>query len=210
MDRKLLYSLPCILLTACADAPDKYRDIKHLEMPPTLVIEHTGNTPVEPDVPVKPKPESVPEKAPQSSAKNANSDLEKLILIVGPEEKPRLQLKTRFDRAWDLVNNALSLADIEVVDYNRDSGVIRVRYVDKDNSKGRSFNSSIFSFFSDKFEDVEYTLTIEKDKRITDVRVDKVIPATQATPEHPEAFNNDDTASLVKLLHNTIIADLEK
>jgi len=207
MVRKLLYGLPYFLLAACADTSDKYRDTHHLELPPTLAIEHTNTAPAEPDTLAKPKTESGSETTAQ---KSANSELDKLILLVGSEEKPTLQMKTRFDRAWDLVERGLQLAEVEVVDKNRDIGVMRVRYVADGQGKGRRFINSITSFFSDKFEDTEYTLTLDKDKRITDIRVDKVASAKPADGNGEESFNNDDSASLVKLLHKTIIDDLQK
>lgn len=203
MTRKLLYSLPCVLLAACADTSEKYRDIQHLELPPTLAVEH-NNTPAEPDRVVKAESKSGTE-----SDKSKNTELGKLILLVGNEDKPTLQMKTRFDRAWDLVDRGLQLAEIEVVDKNRDAGVIRVHYVADGQGKGRRFLNSITSMFSDQFEDTEYTLTIDKDKKITDIRVDKVA-ASKADADGTEAFNNDDSASLIKLLHKSIIADLEK
>ena len=86
--------------------------------------------------------------------------------------------------------------------------MVRVRYVANGEGKGRGFTSSVFSFFTDKFEDTEYKLSLDKDKTITDVHVEKVVDANQAAEK--DAFNNDDSASLVKLLQKTIIADLEK
>lgn len=209
MDKKLLFSLPALFLAACTDTSEKYRDISHLELPPTLAVEHVGGAAADPaTIAPKSKAEKSEEAAPQNKA---NSDLDNLILIVGGEQKPRLQMKTRFERAWDLVNNALRSAEIEVVDKNRDQGVFRVRYVAGGEGKGRGFMSSITSFFSDKFEDIEYTLTLDKDKKITETRVEKVVNNDQeAGSNDKEAFNKDDTASLVKLLHKTMIADLQK
>jgi len=208
MDRKLLYSLPCILLAACADPPEKYRDIRHLEMPPTLAIEHTVSIPAEPDTIAKPKAASNTE--PAVPQKSANSELAKLIQLVGGEEKPTLQLKTRFDRAWDLIDHGLRLAEIEIVDSNRDAGVFRVSYLAGSQGNDRGFFSSVASYFNDNFEDFEYTLTLDKDKRITEVHVAKVVSASQSTGSENESFHKDDSASLMKLLHKTIIADLEK
>ncbi len=200
MERKLLYCLLSLLLTACSETPDKYRDIKHLEMPPTLAIEHTSNRVAEPETKPKVKDEIKPAVVSQN---DATTELEKLILIVGGDEKPRLQLKTRFDRAWELVNEGLIKAEIEVVDKNRDTGVYRVRYMDPTKERSRSFQGSLFSLFTDKFEDIEYTLTVEKDKKVTDVKVDKVVISQQENI-------TDDTASLVKLLQKSIIDYLAK
>lgn len=129
---------------------------------------------------------------------------------MGDPDKPRLQLKTRFDRAWDLVAHGLSLAGIEVVDRNHDAGIYRVRYVADGQGNQRGLMDSLTSFFSDKFEDTEYTLTLEKDNSPTEVRADKVIPINQAENSDKKTFNRDDSGSLIKLLQKTIIEDLAK
>ena len=129
---------------------------------------------------------------------------------MGDPDKPRLQLKTRFDRAWDLVAHGLSLAGIEVVDRNHDTGIYRVRYVADGEGNQRGLMDSLTSFFSDKFEDTEYTLTLEKDSSPTEVRADKVIPINQAENSEKKSFNRDDSGSLIKLLQKTIIEDLAK
>ena len=184
MDRKLLYSLPCLLMVACADNSEKYRDIKHLEIPPTLEIEHSSRTVYETEAPAK-------------TEKKTDSDLERLIMIVGGDEKPRLQIKARFDRVWELLEDALKKAEIEILDKNRATGVFTVRY-----SANSESHNSIFSFLSDTFTVDQYTLKVDKDKKITDVNIDKI--------KVEDKEGKDDSASLVMLLHKTIIANLEK
>ena len=231
MPKKLFYSLSSLLLISCADSgSDKYRDIKHLEFPPTLAIEHsnagsygsaytdtkdqpkkdtvtpeTKKATIKPEITAKAdtdKSENLP--------KNASPDLGRLIRLVGDPDKPRLQLKTRFDRAWDLVAHGLSLAGIEVADRNHDAGIYRVRYVANGEGNQRGLMDSLTSFFSDKFEDTEYTLTLEKDNSPTEVRADKVIPINKAENSDKKTFNRDDSGSLIKLLQKTIIEDLAK
>jgi len=223
MLKKLFYSLSSILLISCADSgSDKYRDIKHLEFPPTLTIEHTNASSygsAYSDTKDKPKTEtakpdetiakSEPNKT-ENLPKNASTDLGRLIRLVGDPDKPRLQLKTRFDRAWDLVAHGLSLAGIEVVDANHDAGIYRVHYVADGEGNPRGLMDSLTSFFSDKFEDTEYTLTLEKDNSPTEVRANKVIPINQAENSDNKTFNRDDSGSLIKLLQKTIIDDLAK
>jgi uncharacterized lipoprotein len=234
MNRTYLASLPWFLLVACSSsAPDKYVDTHNLEFPPTLVIEHTttnssiyrANLPdnipntkvasasaeVNPSSNLQSTEKSTndtdkPVKPANEADKPVKPELSKLILLVGSEKKPTLELKTGFDRAWILVADALSAAGIEVADINRDAGVFKVRFVADGEGSGRGLFSSVTSFFSDQFEDTEYTLTVDKDKRVTDVRVDKVLSADSKK----ETFNKDDSAALIKLLHKTIIADLDK
>jgi len=202
MVKKIVYGMPYIFLVACATPTEKYRDIKHLEMPPTLGIEHTSTSGSDSNNNGRYRSEG------KSTTQNSGaSDLENLILLAGSETKPKLELKTRFDRAWDLVNNALRLTKIEVVEKNKDNGVFHVQYLASEQGKGEKKGSTIFSFFTDKFENAHYTITVDKDKKITDVRVDKDI-----NPEHDadEQDGLDESASLVKLLHKTILEDLQK
>jgi uncharacterized lipoprotein len=229
MYRQFLYSLPWFLLVACSSAvSDKYKDTKNLEFPPTLAIEHTANQASYsssnsklPDFPpVKSKDEEktdetenektadkVAEKAADKPAdKPVNVDLARLVLLIGSEKKPILELKTGFERAWILLGDALGTADIEVANTDYDAGVFRVRYVANGEGKGRGLINSVTSFFSDEFKDTEYTLAVDKGKKVTDVHIDKVVSAESSK----DTFNNDDSAALMKLLHKTIIANLEK
>lgn len=208
MHRNHLISVVCLCLSACADNSEKYRDTKHLELPPTLAIEHTASKVVEADEPVvKPKASATSASVSESSAK---AELSKLVMLTGSDAKPGLQMKTRFERAWELVDDGLRQAEIEVVDRNREQGVFRVRYVANGQGSGRGLMGSITSFFSDKFEDTEYTLTLDKDKKITEARVEKVVQAKPEGGGDNQAFNNDDSASLMKLLHKTILENLAK
>lgn len=208
MRKTTAFTLPylSLLLVACADSPDKYRDIKHLEMPPTLAIERNTSAPVKSS---RNSTSSTSTSSSETKSKPANSDLDKLIYLTGDDQHPVLQLKTRFDRAWDLINHGLQLAEIEVVDKNHDEGKIRVRYVADQASKGRGFVSSVTSFFTDKFEDTEYTLTLDKDSRTTGVHIDKVTSSDKSA-EGTESFNNNDAKALATLLQTTIKTDLAK
>ena len=203
MTKKLCYGLFWVMLAGCADTKEKYRDIKHLEMPPTLAIDRAGGNAYSAAAKTETAAEPV-------TAQTTNSDLGKLILLGGSAEQPILQLKTRFERAWDLVDHGLRLAEVEVLDKNRDSGVFKVRYVADGSTKSRGVLSSVTSFFSDSLADTEYTLKVDKDRSITGVRAQKVNSSNQGETGNTETANNDDSASLIKLLHKTIIADLEK
>jgi uncharacterized lipoprotein len=196
MRKTTAFTLPCLslLLVACADSPDKYRDIKHLEMPPTLAIERNTSTPVK---------SSRNSETKQKSA----SDLDKLIYITGDDQHPILQLKTRFDRAWDLINHGLQLAEIEVVEKNLLERKIIVRYVAGQENQANGFISSIGSLFNNK--DSEYTLTLDKDSKITGVHIDK-IATDEKLQDGAEYAGNNDATSLATLLQKIIKADLGK
>ena len=205
MRKTTLYTLPCVslLLVACADSPDKYRDIKHLEMPPTLAIERNTSTPVKSS---RSSAASTSTSNSETKPKSA-SDLDKLIYITGDDQHPVLQLKTRFDRAWDLINHGLQIAEIEVIDKSRDGGKIRVRYLAGQETKGNSFISSIGSLFGGK--DSEYNLTLDKDSKITGVHIDKVA-TNENLQDGAEDISTNDAAKLAALLQTIIKTDLAK
>lgn len=205
MRKTTLYTLPCVslLLVACADNPDKYRDIKHLEMPPTLAIERNTSTPVKSS---RSSAASTSTSNSETKPKSA-SDLDKLIYITGDDQHPVLQLKTRFDRAWDLINHGLQIAEIEVIDKSRDEGKIRVRYLAGQETKGNSFISSIGSLFGGK--DSEYALTLDKDSKITGVHIDKVA-TNENLQDGAEDISTNDAAKLASLLQTIIKTDLAK
>jgi uncharacterized lipoprotein len=205
MRKTTLYTLPCasLLLVACADSPDKYRDIKHLEMPPTLAIERNTSTPVKSS---RSSAASTSTSNSETKPKSA-SDLDKLIYITGDDQHPVLQLKTRFDRAWDLINHGLQIAEIEVIDKSRDEGKIRVRYLAGQETKGNSFISSIGLLFSGK--DSEYALTLDKDSKITGVHIDKVA-TNENLQDGAEDISTNDAAKLASLLQTIIKTDLAK
>jgi|688.fasta_scaffold151318_2 uncharacterized lipoprotein len=202
MRKTTAFTLPCLsfLLVACADNPDKYRDIKHLEMPPTLAIEHNSSTPV------KSSRSSMASTSSETKPKSP-SDLDKLIYITGDDQHPILQLKTRFDRAWDLINHGLQLAEIEVVEKNLLERKIIVRYVAGQENQANGFISSIGSLFNNK--DSEYTLTLDKDSKITGVHIDK-IATDEKLQDGAEYAGNNDATSLATLLQKIIKADLGK
>lgn len=205
MRKTTLYTLPCVslLLVACADSPDKYRDIKHLEMPPTLAIERNTSTPVKSS---RSSAASTSTSNSETKPKSA-SDLDKLIYITGDDQHPVLQLKTRFDRAWDLINHGLQIAEIEVIDKSRDEGKIRVRYLAGQETNGNGFISSIGSLFGGK--DSEYNLTLDKDSKITGVHIDKVA-TNENLQDGAEDISTNDAAKLASLLQTIIKTDLAK
>ncbi|MDD4914825.1 MAG: outer membrane protein assembly factor BamC [Methylococcales bacterium] len=200
MHKKVNTCLICFLLAACSSVPDKYRDLKHLEIPPTLAIEHSSNFQANAG-----RTEERIGKA--AGLAEETSELEKLVMLVGTDAKPRLLIKAGFDRTWDLVERALDLAEIEVLDKSHDDGTLQVHYVA--NRQGGGGPRSIFSFFGNP-SDTEYAIKVDKDQKTTEVHVKKRVTAEQEQANAVDTVNSDDSASLIKLLHKTIIADLEK
>lgn len=179
------------MLSACSENPEKYRDIKHLELPPTLAIEHNTSTAV--------KNTSISKSTSSETPKPA-SDLDRLIYIGGEDLHPVITLKTRFERAWDLIDHGLKLAEIEIVEKDKEQGLIKVRYEDKNSSS--SLMKSVTSIFDISYSDIEYTLTLNKDLgRTTPVNIEKL---KQNDPADNAA------KSLATLLVDSIKKDLSK
>lgn len=175
MLRKLTYGLPCLLLTACADAPDKYRDTHHLELPPVLPIEHTNPQPAVEADDLKPK----------SALAN--------LMAFTDGDKPVLTLKTRRDRAWEMVATALKLADIELLDKNQEENRFQVRY---DPDTGGKDAGLLRALLNNHYDEAEYTITLKEEG------AGVVVNAAPSKPEDTEA--EDGSKELVRLLHKTI------
>lgn len=180
MQRKLIYSLPCVLLVACADTSDKYRDIQHLELPPTLAIEHTQRAAEESETSEVDKPIA-----------KKKSILDGVEQLTEKDGKPILLINTRLDRAWDLTETAIKLADIEVLDRNRNDLSIQVTY-DPD---GGGFISLLNNQVAD------YTLNL---KATSDgIEVSAKLAEKTASGD-PQTGFDDASGQLIKRLHQVL------
>ncbi|MDD2760086.1 MAG: outer membrane protein assembly factor BamC [Methylomonas sp.] len=179
MLKNLLYGLPALVLVACADTSERYRDTHMLEMPPELPIEHThAQTAIAADD-MKPR---------------AATALSGLLAFEDDAKKPALMLKTRPDRAWDMVAVALKVGNIEVLDKNREENRFQVKY-DPDTAGKEESLWDIFS--SDRYPEGEYTITLKED--IPGV----VVGAALSKPDLSES-GEDASAELIRFLHKTI------
>ncbi len=178
MLKNWVYGLPVLGLIACTDTSSRYRDTHLLEMPPEMPIEHThAQTAIE-ATDMKPK----------------TSPLAGLMVFEDDGEKPVLKLKTRPDRAWDMVVVALKISNIKVLDKNREENRIQVSY-DPD-SAGKE--ESIFDIFSsDTYPEADYTLTLKDG--LEGVAVNAVL----SKPDQLES-GQDASAELIRYLHKTI------
>ena len=177
MLRKLPYLLPCLVLAACADAPEKYRDTHHLELPPVLPIEHTNPQPAVAADDMKPK-----------------SALANLMAFTDDGGKPVLTLKTRTDRAWEMVATALKISDIEVLDKSPDDNRFKVRY---DPDTGGKQIGLLNALMNNSFDEADYTITLKQEGGGV------VVDAALAKSEGLET-DTDGSAELIRLLHKTI------
>lgn len=176
MSKHLIYSVP-LLLAACSDTSEKYRDLHQLELPPTLAIEHTNSQPVVEADDMKPK-----------------SALAGLMAFADDGEKPRLTLKTRGDRAWEMIETALKLTDIQVLDKNRDDNHLQVRYDPDIDGKDVGLLASIFN---NQYEEAEYNISLTQEAAAILVQV------RPSKPDEVDAGDNG-AAELLRLLHKTI------
>lgn len=179
MSKILVFSLPALLLIGCADTSDRYRDTRQLELPPELPIEHTHVQPAVSADDLKPK---------------TASPLEDLLAFTDDGSKPSLTLKTRPDRAWEMIIVALKISNIEVIDKNREENRIQVRY-DPDTA-GRE-ERLLDIFFNNDYPEAEYNIVLKEDI---------LGMAVNASPSKPDQLSaaEDGSAELVRLLHKTI------
>ncbi len=109
-------------------------------------------------------------------------------------DKPLLILKTREERAWDMLATALKITDIEILDKNQQDGRFQVRY-DPDTA-GKDL-SLIRTLLNNHYAEAEYLITLHQETG--GIRVS----AALAKPEEMES-DEDGSAELLRLLHKTI------
>lgn len=175
----LAYGLPALLLVACADTSDRYRDVRQLELPPELPIEHTHTQPAI---------------VADEMVSRSSSPLAGMMAFRDDGSKPVLTLKTRPERAWDMVAVALKLGDIEVLDKNREANRFQVRF---DPDTAGKEESVLDIFASDDYEEAEYTIILKED--IQGVAVN----AALSKPEQSDSVK-DASPELLRFLHKTI------
>jgi uncharacterized lipoprotein len=180
MLKPLILSVPALLLISCADTSERYRDTRQLELPPVLPVEHTHVQPALSADDMKPK--------------IVKSPLEKLMTFSDDGGKPMLTLKTRTDRAWEMVVVALKVANIEVIDKSREDNRILVRY---DPDTGGREERLLDVFFNNDYPEAEYNVTLKDEG-------DGI--AVNATLNKPDQFEpaEDGSDKLIRLLHKTI------
>jgi uncharacterized lipoprotein len=180
MNKSSLYVLPTVLLLACGESSERYRDTHHLEMPPELTIEHTHHQPAVGSDDLKPKA--------------AGSVLAGLMEYDSAGGKPKLTLKTRPERAWEMISTALRIANINVLDKNREKLVFQVRYDPDVDGKDVGF---IRSLLNNDYPEADYSINLMEES--AGMRVN-VAPNQSTQLESDE----DGSAELLRLLHQTI------
>lgn len=176
--KRLVYGLSTILMIACSETPERYRDVKNLELPPELPITHTRSQPV----------------VAADDMKAKASPLAGLVSFEDDGRNPRLLLTTKLDRAWDMIAIALKLGYIEVLDKNRREKRFQVRFDPDTAGKQESF-LDIFS--ADTYPEADYNIRLKEDILGVEVKVGAV-KAGQLDPE------TDASAELLRFLNKTI------
>lgn len=179
MSRKLLYCLILTLISACSDTSSRYRDLRQLELPPALPIEHTHTQPA---------------LVADDMTRTSSSPLAGLMAFQDDDKAPILTLKTRPERAWDMIVVALKIANVKVLDKNREARSIQVRF-DPDTA-GKE--ESIWDLFAaNNYDEADYTITMAEG--IMGVRVEVGLN----NPKQLE-FGKNASPELLRFLHKVI------
>lgn len=185
MDKKVLFMVLSLVLIACSEVKQKYRDTTDLEAPPRLVIAERPSDKKKDDV---------------------KKELKEYVFLDDAETPPVLKIKKLFDRSWDLVGQALETKKIEVTDKNRDQGVYYVKY----GPEGRTFGKAKIFFFEDGYEEVEYKLSISWHETETEVRAKMITEQEISFDEDDDEELSDASAKLIKTLYDAINEELTK
>ncbi len=171
--------------------------------PPAVSESHSENSAADdtasPETPEASNTEITP--AEESDVQDTVSSVE---IIKYDDGESRLRLGAGFSKSWRLVNKALTRNTIEVTDRNHDQGTIKIQYdPDEQKAKDDSFMDEIdFIFKGININDKEYNLKFEEHGQQTDV--------IALDEEHLPLLNDNNALRLLKLLSDTIKADLVK
>lgn len=155
-------------------------------------------------------PEPQPLPGPKASSTEVvpadESDLQDTVssveIVKYDDGESRLRLGSGYSKSWRVVNKALSRNTIEVTERNHDKAQIIIQYdPDEKKAKDESFMDEIgFIFKGIDINDREFVLKLEEHGQKTDVIV--------LNEEHLPMLNDDAALRLLKVLADTIKADL--
>ncbi len=191
-----LVFLIAILVTACSDSSNiRYRDTSSLETPPVMVIKETPKTIVKQEEEIEKK------------------GLGEVVSISSSVKYPILKIKKNFDRSWDIVEQALNLAEIEITDKDRDKGLYYLKFdPDKIASKDSGVMDSLsFFLFKDEYAEAAYKLTVQWKDTDTEVKAELIEQESDDLLDDGEDNFEDPVDSgtiLIKRLYKTIRDDL--
>lgn len=211
--RLFIISAVLINVSACTYIknlfPDKEKDyqftteIPPLVLPPDLSGDSTARVPAAPVTETSEKADAAPTVSSTEAEPTIDRRLIQVELVDADQETKQLHIGASSETAWRMVGKALSRNSIEVTNRNQEEKLFHVQY---DPDKQAVEDGSIWDevkFFFTGFEvnEQEYVLKLVPNNQQTDVIImDKdQKPATDGA-----------SLSLLKLLHNTIKADLAK
>ena len=182
--------LLAIALVSCGtDTDSRYRDISHLERPPTLPT--SGST------------------ASSGAAYTADdSRIEKKSQTTGLADSVyltntdpiQLKIKQPLDKAWGTVGLGLKQTkNAKVTDRERDKKIYYVAYNP----------SSLFDFLIEG-QEVIYQLKLKQDGKETVVTVEQSVDQNRSSSNNDGHSQGDDSENLLKLLYQTLHDDLEQ
>lgn len=139
------------------------------------------------------------------AAESDGRDIVSSVQIVKYDDgESRLRLGAGFSKSWRVVNKALSRNTIEVTERNHDKAQIVIQYdPDEKKAKDDSFmDEIIFLFKGIGVNDRTFVLKLEEHGQQTDTIV--------LNEEHLPMLNDEAALRLLKLMADTIKADLAK
>lgn len=182
-----------VLLQACTNTRT-YRDTTDLEMPPRLEITQRAL-----------------KEAESTDSSVAGTELDDSVLLEDQEYPPVIKIKKLFDRAWDMVGQALNKKKIEIVDKNRDKGVYFVKYdPSEDTTTGNVFGGVKFFFFEQSYEKSEYKLSLAWHETETQVRAAMLNKPRRQTVDEDEDGPVDGSEKLIQALYEAIRDEIKE
>lgn len=185
----------CFLLTtalaSCGTSNDtRYHDTAMLEHPPILPItRQPGDQRFTDD-------STIPKKPDETGLGSA------VYMTTTP---PQLKIKQPFDKAWDTLKQALKINEIKVTDYDRNKGLLFVRF-------GASGMLELAkSFLLNEPKESNYLLTVTKDGAETTISAKANTTDQSDSSSYQEGYDeepDDISQELLEMLYKTIQDDL--
>jgi uncharacterized lipoprotein len=204
MHFKKIVILITLFTISCSDVQQtKYKDTDYLEIPPEMKITEKSPVVVEEDI-----------KDEADEEESVEKGLGQNILLAGTEKKPVIKIKKKFDRSWELIDQALKLEEIEITDKDRGQGVFYVTYDPDDQHPADSslIDKMTFFFFKDEYEEASYKLTVLRQEDETEVTAEQIESETNDLLDDGEdndiAGSIDDGSMLLNALYKTLREDL--
>lgn len=149
--------LTTLLIISCSEGKNtKYKDMSHLEKPPTM--------------PIIEKPEVLVEENDEADGKGLGDS----VVYIDSELTPVIKIKKTFDRSWSIIEQALQLNEIEISDKNREKGVFYVTFDPDEQSDSSLIDAMTFFLFKDEYAEASYKLTVAWQESDSEVKVQPV------------------------------------